>query len=103
MHRCLCDAEFLSDLTRREHATSTHSVTSARQLVCVANERNFLQVERLSFPCPPSMLIENVGDLAIAVTINKTVDLGYDLGFDLADFGDGERSLKQQRARSTAR
>jgi hypothetical protein len=49
------------------------------------------------------VLIENLRDLAIAVIINKTVDLRDDLGFDLADFGDGERSLKQQRARSTAR
>jgi hypothetical protein len=49
------------------------------------------------------MLIENVGDLAVAVTINQTVDLGDDLRFNLTDFGNWERSLKRQRARGTAR
>jgi hypothetical protein len=49
------------------------------------------------------MLIENLRDLAVAMIINQTVDLRDDLRFDLADFGNGERSLKQQRARSTAR
>ena len=49
------------------------------------------------------MLIENLRDFAVTVIINQTVDFRDDLRFDLADFGNWERSLKRQRARGTAR
>ena len=49
------------------------------------------------------MLIENLRDFAVTVIIDQTVDFRDDLRFDLADFGNWERSLKRQRARGTAR
>jgi len=49
------------------------------------------------------MLIENLRDFAVTVIIDQTVDFRDDLRFDLADFGNWERSLKRPRARGTAR
>ena len=59
-------------------------------------------IEWLSFPRPPSALIENVCNLPIAVTIDKAIDLRDDLGFELADFRNYANCTNMLSQRSSA-
>src|SRR4051812_23768615 len=64
--------------------------------------RNLFQVERLILPSPLSSLIKNLCDLAVAVMIQQSVDLGDHLRFRLSDLSDWQRLRQGQTAGSTA-
>src|ERR1700704_6200596 len=97
------DGELCRNLTCREHATTAQPLMSAWQLVGGADEGDFFGVEGQSFRAARSVAIEDVGDLAIAVLVEHSVDGSDELGFELADLGDGQRTLEHQRARRAAR
>ena len=94
MHGRLRDAELRSDLARREHAAATQPIVPACQFVRAANERNLLQVEGLAFPDAPSVAVQNVGNLAVAMLIEQPVDGRDKLGLELAQLGDGAAAAR---------
>jgi len=98
-----CDGEPCRDLTCREHATAAQALMSACQLIGGADEGDLFGVEEQSLRAAPSVAIEDVSDLTVAVLIEHSIDGGDEFGFELADLGDGQRPLEHQRARSAAR
>jgi hypothetical protein len=52
---------------------------------------NFLEVERLVLPGPPSLSIQDIRNLAITVVIEQSVDLGDDLRLCLPNLSDWQR------------
>ncbi|WP_246787909.1 hypothetical protein [Bradyrhizobium sp. CCBAU 53421] len=76
---------------------------TARELVGATNPGDLLEIERLCVPCAPSVLIENLSDLTIAVMVEATIDLGDELRFELADLCDRQRPFEHQGARGAAR
>ena len=59
------------------------------EFVCGTNEGDFLQVEGLIFPCPKTALVEDVGDFAITVLIEKPIDFVDQFRLELSDLSDG--------------
>jgi transposase len=98
-----CDGEPCRDLTCGEHATAAQALMSACQLIGGADEGDLFGVEEQSLRAAPSVAIEDVSDLTVAVLIEHSIDGGDEFGFELADLGDGQRPLEHQRARSAAR
>ena len=103
VHGCLGDAEPRGDLARREHAAPAQPLVPAREFVGATDEGDLLEIEWLRLPCAPSILVEDIGDLTIAMKVEKTIDLGDKLGLELADLGDRQRPFEHQGARGTAR
>ena len=99
MHGGLRDAEARGDLRGCRRAPVTQTSVTARQVVSTADKGDLLEIERLGFPCAQPPLVEDIGDLAITVAVEKPVDLGDDLLLELADLGDGQRSVQLERAR----
>jgi hypothetical protein len=98
----LRDAEALCDLAGGKHSAATQSFIAARQFVGVANECNLFQVEGFSLPRSSSAAVENLGDLAIAMLVEKSIDLGDEFRFELAYLSDGQRPIEDERARRAA-
>src|SRR5271168_5371533 len=102
MHGGFRDTEARGDLRSRQHAPVTQTPVTARQVVGAADKGDLLEIERLGFPCPQPALVQDIGDLAITVAVEKSVDLDDDLLLELADLRDGQRSVEFERARGAA-
>ena len=86
------DAEACSDLAGGQHAEAAQPLIPAGQLIGGADEGDLLQVEGLLLPGPAAALVEDVCDLAIAVPVEEPVDLGDELGLELADLRNRQRT-----------
>ena len=102
MHGRLGDGKLRGDLERREHAPAAQPLVSAREFVGASDEGDFLEVEGLRLPCAPSILVEDIGDLSIAMKVEEAINLGDELGLKLADLGDRQRPFEYQGTRGTA-
>ena len=90
--------ETQGDLPGGQHALAAQPLVTARQLVGHPDEGNFLQVEGLSLPRPATALVEDIGDLAIAVPVEQPVDLGDEVRLELADLRYRHGSVEPQGA-----
>lgn len=90
------------DLSCGEHAATAQPLITAIQLVGDPNKGNLLQIEGLVFPGPQPTLVEDFGDLAIAVLLEQTIDFSDEFGPELADLRDRQRPVEDQRARGAA-
>src|SRR5271168_1522559 len=91
------------DFAGREQAAAAKSFVAARQFVCRANERDFLQVEWLALPGLASTTVEDLGDLAVAMKVEELVHLGDQIAFELADLSYRQRPIQDERASGAAR
>src|SRR3984893_15322963 len=96
------DAEAGGDLPSGQHAEAAQPLIPAGQLIGGADEGDLLQVEGLRFPSPAAALVEDVGDLAIAVPVEEPIDLGDELGLELADLRNRQRPFEPQAASGAA-
>src|ERR1700719_3530669 len=96
------DAEAGGDLPSGQHAEAAQPLIPAGQLIGGANEGDLLQVEGLRFPSPAAALVEDVGDLAIAVPVEEAIDLRAELGLELADLRNRQRPFEPQAASGAA-
>ncbi|MER8639733.1 hypothetical protein [Mesorhizobium sp. M1365] len=103
MHGGLGDSEVFGHFLRGEQATIAQSLAPTEQVVGCPNEGDLLEIERLAFPAPQAAFIEDIGDLAIAMSVEQAVDLSDQVGLELADLGDRQRPLHRQGARRSAR
>ena len=98
MHGRFGYAELYGDLACREHATTAQPLVSTCQFVGLANERDLLQIEGLAFPGAPSVTVQNVGNLAVAVLVEQLIDGDDEFRFELAYLGDWQRPFEYQGA-----
>lgn len=84
VHGGLGDGELCGDLAGCKHATSAPALVSTSQFIGTANEGDLLQVEGLAFPGTPSITVQDVGNFAIAMLIEQSVDSRDNLGLELA-------------------
>jgi transposase len=96
------DAEAGGDLPSGQHAEAAQPLIPAGQLIGGADEGDLLQIEGLRFPSPAAALVEDVGDLAIAVPVEEPIDLGDELGLELADLRNRQRPFEPQAASGAA-
>jgi hypothetical protein len=94
VHSGLGDAELVGDLAGREQTAATQPLVAARQSIGAANESDLLEIEGLSFPGPAAFAIEDLGDLAIAVIVEKAIDLRHQVQLELADLGDRQGTIQ---------
>ena len=71
-------------------------------MVGFANKRNLLELEGLVLPGAKAAPVKDIGDLAIAVIIEQSVDFGDNLGLEFADLRYGQRPLHGQGAVGSA-
>jgi hypothetical protein len=84
------------------HATTAQPLVAAGQLVGGADEGDLLQAEGLALPGLQPALVEDLGNLAVTVIIQEAIDLGHELGLELAYLGDRQRSIEHQGAGGAA-
>src|ERR1700676_196213 len=99
----LRDVESLRDFAGRKQAAPAQPLMAARKFVGCTNESDFLQVEGLALPGFAAEMVEEFGDLAITVFIEKPVDFGDQLWLELADLSDWQGPIQRQGARGSAR
>ena len=102
MYGGLGDGKVLGHFPGGEHTAIAQSLAPAGQAVSRPNERDLLEIVCLPFPCPMAAFIEDLGDLTISMKVEQTVDLGDQVGLDLAYLGDRQRPLSGQSARCAA-
>jgi hypothetical protein len=102
MDRGFRDIESSRDLAGREHSSAAQPFIAAQQFVGPANERDLLQVERFALPCLPAAAVQDLGDLAVAMMVEKTVDLGDEFRLELANLRDGQWPIEDEAAGAAA-
>ncbi|MGI9435540.1 MAG: hypothetical protein ACR2Q4_12045, partial [Geminicoccaceae bacterium] len=80
MHRCLGDGKAGCDFAGGEHATIAQAMMATRQIIGISDIRDLLEVEGVAFPGAVAALVQDRGDLTIAVTIEQVIDFGDQLG-----------------------
>jgi hypothetical protein len=71
----LGDVEALGDFPGGEHPPIPQSLAAARQVVGSSDEVDLLQIEGLAVPCPNASLVEDIGDLTIAMAVKQAINL----------------------------
>lgn len=92
MHRGLGDSEVFGHFLGAEQTTIPQALTTAGQVVSSTDEGDLLDIERLAFPGSQASFMEDIGDLAIAMSVEQAVDLGDELRLELADLSPTTRS-----------
>lgn len=100
MHGGLGDLEASGHFLGGEHTTIAQALATTGQVISSADESDFLEIERLAVSGPQAAFIEDVGDLAIAITVEQAVDLGDQVGLGLRiwKIGSGRSSVLRRRA-----
>src|SRR3954454_21794056 len=71
-------------------------------MISLPNECDLLEIERLILPSPATALVQQIGNLPVAVEIEQTVDLADYLRLGLAKLRDRHGTCEHQSARRTA-
>lgn len=78
----------LAHLFGREQASGSQPTVAALQTKRLPDMSDLLEIERLVLPSPPTVSIQNLRHLSVAVMIQQGVNLGDDFLLRLPNMGD---------------